>query len=414
MKQEVKPKKSLDRLLERLADAQSYEGEARLRQTVLALASLMVAPAGLIWGVIYLAFDEPLPAVIPLSYSALVLANLVFLRKTRWYLPVWYFQFFLILLLPNLLSASLGRIQASGAVILWSFICPLGAMLLGGRRGALLWVTVFLGLIVLGGALEPVLQRENNLPSALVTIFFVINIAGPSLIAVALMRYFVGQKDDAMGMLATEQHETERLLLNVLPKEIAVVLKNDNSSTIADSFPAVSVLFADVVGSTSLTVELSPRAMVGVLNEVFSYFDTLAEHYGVEKIRTIGDNYMVASGVPVERDDHAHALAAMALDMNGYIVERRAEGASPLQFRIGMNSGPVVAGVIGHKKFHYDIWGDAVNTASRMESHGIPGKIQIARPTYDLICEDFVCTPRGLVEIKGKGSMETWFLESRS
>ena len=154
--------------------------------------------------------------------------------------------------------------------------------------------------------------------------------------------------------------------------------------------------------------------MVGVLNEVFSYFDTLAEHYGVEKIRTIGDNYMVASGVPVERDDHAHALAAMALDMNGYIVERRAEGASPLQFRIGMNSGPVVAGVIGHKKFHYDIWGDAVNTASRMESHGIPGKIQIARPTYDLICEDFVCTPRGLVEIKGKGSMETWFLESRS
>ena len=212
-------------------------------------------------------------------------------------------------------------------------------------------------------------------------------------------------------MLELEQEKSERLLLNVLPREIAAVLK-EGDQTIADQYEAVSVLFADVVGSTALAVRLPPVKLVEVLNHAFSYFDSLVDKYGLEKIRTIGDNYMVASGVPQPRHDHAQALASMALEMKEYVSPQDDPGDVPLRFRIGMNAGPLVAGVIGHRKFHYDIWGDAVNTASHMESHGLPGKIQMTRATYELIKEEFVCQPRGFVEIKGKGQMETWFLES--
>ena len=148
------------------------------------------------------------------------------------------------------------------------------------------------------------------------------------------------------------------------------------------------MLFADIVGSAELAVRLSPEGLVELLNEVFSQFDTLVDRYGLEKIRTIGDNYMVASGVPQARPDHAEALARLALDMNSYIVADHDTVSTPLQFRIGMGSGPLVAGVIGQTKFHYDIWGDTVNTASRMESHGIPGKIQITQATQPFVQEE--------------------------
>jgi guanylate cyclase len=154
---------------------------------------------------------------------------------------------------------------------------------------------------------------------------------------------------------------------------------------------------------------MAPQDMVDLLNEVFTAFDALVKQYSLEKIRTIGDNYMVASGVPRPRPDHAQVMARLALDMRAYI-EQAQEAGKPLLFRIGINSGPVIAGVIGQEKFHYDIWGDAVNIASRMESHGVSGKIQIARPTYDLINHDFFCEPHGSIPIKGKGEMETWFL----
>ena len=255
----------------------------------------------------------------------------------------------------------------------------------------------------ISGALEPFARADNNLPSAVVIAFFAMNFAAVSTVILVLLRYF-------LGLLELEQEKSERLLLNVLPREIAAILKEDNQ-TIADQYEAVSVLFADVVGSTALAVRLPPRTLVDVLNDAFSYFDSLVDKYGIEKIRTIGDNYMVASGVPHPRHDHAQALANLALEMNEYVATHDVLGDMPLRFRIGMNVGPLVAGVIGHKKFHYDIWGDAVNTASHMESHGVPGKIQITRATYELIKKEFVCQPRGLVEIKGKGQMETWFLE---
>ena len=206
-----------------------------------------------------------------------------------------------------------------------------------------------------------------------------------------------------------EQEKSSKLLLNILPKEIAEILKNENR-LVADAYPEASILFADLVGFTPLSNQLSPIEMVQLLNEVYSHFDLLVEKYGVEKIRTIGDNYMVASGVPVSRSDHAQVLAQMALGISDFMASFPPVKGKQLQFRIGINSGPLVAGVVGKKKFQYDVWGNTVNIASRMESQGIPGKIQVTRATYALIKDDFEFEVRGVINVKGKGEMETWFL----
>ncbi|MCH7481179.1 MAG: adenylate/guanylate cyclase domain-containing protein [Chloroflexi bacterium] len=172
-------------------------------------------------------------------------------------------------------------------------------------------------------------------------------------------------------------------------------------------------MFADLSGFTPMSAQMEPEEMIALLNKLYSHFDSLAEKYGVEKIRTIGDNYMVASGVPTTRTDHAQALAHMALDIILYCSTLPAQNETPIRFRIGINSGPLIAGVIGQKKFHYDVWGDTVNTASRMESHGVAGKIQMTAATRELLKDEFDCEKRGVLDIKGKGQMETWFLLSR-
>jgi adenylate cyclase len=169
-------------------------------------------------------------------------------------------------------------------------------------------------------------------------------------------------------------------------------------------------LFADLVGFTPLTAKMAPIEMVNLLNEIFSYFDELVEKYDLEKIRTIGDSYMVAAGVPRVCKDHAHAIVSMALEMRDFILRLPPIEEKQIEFRIGINSGPVVGGVIGRKKFVYDVWGDAVNVASRMESHGKANQIQITEATYRLVQHDFICTPRGRIEVKGRGEMETWFV----
>jgi len=212
-----------------------------------------------------------------------------------------------------------------------------------------------------------------------------------------------------MDDLDVEKAESERLLLNILPEAIAGRLKTD-PGVIADQFDSASILFADIVGFTPLSQRLSAHEMVTWLNDVYSAFDSFVQRHGVEKIRTIGDNYMVASGVPTPRPDHAIAITSLALNMQDHIAGLPPIGEQLVEFRVGINSGPVVGGVIGTHKFQYDIWGDAVNTASRMESHGLPGHIQITADTYDLIKDDFVCESRGTVNIKGKGEMKTWLV----
>jgi guanylate cyclase len=319
-------------------------------------------------------------------------------------------QLILILLLPFFLQVALGGFVNSSAVILWSFICPLGALLFAEPRQAPRWLFGYLSLLLLSGFLQPYLRVANDLPSGLLIIFYVLNIGTVSSIAFILLHSFIRQKNQALQLLRVEQEKSESLLLNVLPKEAADRLKG-GSQIIADYYDSASILFADLVGFTPLSAVLSPEAMVEILNEIYSHFDSLAEKYDVEKIRTIGDNYMVAAGLPRRRPDHAQALARMALEMNEYMASRPPIGNQRMDFRIGINSGAVIGGVIGIKKFHYDVWGDSVNIASRMESQGVPGKIQIAPGTYELIQGEFICEPHGSIEVKGKGLMETWFLQ---
>lgn len=233
-----------------------------------------------------------------------------------------------------------------------------------------------------------------------------ISVAFVSMILTAL--YGVGTADRLEAQLEIEHLKSEALLNNILPEPISARLKN-SEGTIADHCEGTSILFADVVNFTPLSANMTPTELVELLNAVFSDFDALTEKYELEKIKTIGDCYMVASGVPHPRADHAQVLTQMALDMQE-LVNGRSYNGHKLAFRIGINSGPAVAGVIGRKKFAYDLWGDTVNTASRMESHGSGGHIQITRATYDLIKDDFMCEPQGTVNVKGKGIMDVWYI----
>jgi class 3 adenylate cyclase len=220
-------------------------------------------------------------------------------------------------------------------------------------------------------------------------------------------RLFVEQRQ-----LAAERAKSEALLLNILPTEIAERLKSDPSH-IADGFAQVTILFADIVGFTDLSARLTPAEVVAMLNSLFTAFDELADKYGLEKIKTIGDAYMVAGGVPEARADHAHAVLAMALEMRQCVADVSRATGYALAVRIGANSGPVVAGVIGKKKFAYDLWGDAVNTASRMESHGLPGEIQVTESTWAKVKDAFELESRGMITVKGRGEMPAWFVRGK-
>jgi class 3 adenylate cyclase len=220
------------------------------------------------------------------------------------------------------------------------------------------------------------------------------------------------QEQAYIRQLKAEQEKSERLLLNILPAPIAARLKHQQG-IIAEQFDDVTVLFADIVDFTTLAARITPTELVGVLNQIFSLFDQLAEQHGLEKIKTIGDAYMVVGGLPVERADHAEAVADMALDMRRAIARFNGEHGELFAMRIGISSGPVVAGVIGTTKFSYDLWGDTVNTASRMESHGLPGHIQVSAATYKRLRKSYRFTARGRIDVKGKGAMRTYLLERK-
>ena len=344
------------------------DDDVRLQKSLLVVCAIPFVVAGVAWGLVYIQFGEPLAGMIPLSYSVISLLSIFHFGLTRRYHFFRFSQLMLILLLPFFLMVTLGGFVNGSAVILWALICPLGALLFDERSHAPRWFLAFISLVVLSGFLQPYVGFANNLSSGMVIFFFVVNLIGVSSIVFLMVFYFTGQKN-------MFQEKSEALLLNILPKEIVAILKNE-PRTIADHYEGASILFADVVNFTPLSATMTPTDLVELLNEVFSYFDLLVDKYGLEKIKTIGDCYMVASGVPRPSADHAQRLTAMALEMRDYVRQNEFAGHK-LIFRMGINSGPVVAGVIGRKKFIYDLWGDAVNTASRMESHGQEGIIQI-------------------------------------
>jgi len=403
-------------LIERAANAGALpgdSGEARLRKASLVLSALLITALSFVWVILYFAKGLPLSASIPLAYQVITLASLVAFFRTKRFRIFRASQLFMMLLLPAALQWTLGGFTPSSGVILWSFTAPLGALLFAGTREAVPWFIAFVAFTLGIGIADPHLpSKAAVLGQPLIVSFFVLNITGVTLTCFLMLRYFVGERERALDALDKEHARSERLLLNVLPASIATRLKASNE-VIADAFADVTVLFADIVNFTPLAGRVPPEDLVRLLDGLFSDFDALAERFGLEKIKTIGDAYMVAGGLPVERPDHARAVADMALEMNACVATRGAEMGNGFALRIGMDSGPVVAGVIGRKKFIYDLWGDTVNTASRMESHGLPGKIHVTSRTREHLLNVFTFESRGEIEIKGKGPMTTYFLVGR-
>ena len=396
-------------MLRRLAEigaSPADSDELRVRKAVLVLSSVLMATLSSVWVVTYAILRLWLSAAIPFAYQVASTASIVTFARTRHYLLFRTSQLWMSLLLPFALQWSLGGFANSSAVCMWAFASPLGALLFVGAREALPWFAGFVGLLVLSVAIDPALaDHAPDIPNGVVVVFFALNILGISATAYALLQYFVRARDLALA-------QSERLLLNVLPEPVAARLKAEHG-IIADACPDVTVMFADIVGFTPLSAKLSAPEVVTVLDRVFAEWDALATRYGVEKIKTIGDAYMVAAGVPLQRDDHVEAIADMALAMQPVLAHYAAESGLALEVRLGIDTGPVVAGVIGRTKFIYDLWGDTVNTASRMESHAPTGAIQVTERVYAQLRDSYMLEPRGTIEVKGKGPMSTYMLVGR-
>ena len=309
----------------------------------------------------------------------------------------------LLLMVENLAATVIdGGLVPSDMVILFGVLGVVGALIVLSIRAAFGWLLVYSVTVVLAvilpSLIEPLHEVTGSDDGIAGNVLFV------TIFLFAGMAYFVRQRNRF-------QAESDDLLHNILPDEIARRLKTDRAM-IADDYESASVLFADIVDFTPMSATMTPPELVGLLNTVFTDFDAFVDELGLEKIKTVGDAYMVAAGVPVTRPDHAHAIVDLALRFRDHTAGNRFEGKD-IRLRIGLNSGPIVAGIVGTHKFAYDLWGDAVNTASRMESGGIPGSIQITEATYELIRDDFVCEPRGIITLKGKGEMTAYLLIGR-
>lgn len=388
------------RLIAKIGADQRDGDDVALQKSILVSVVLTFAVAAALWGLTYTAAGARIAGAIPAAYCVLSLANTVLFGLCRGYRVYRFTQLMLILILPWLMMVCLGGFHNSSAVVLWSTLCPFGALVVHELRTARRFFWSFLVLLV-GGAFLRVPGASEPLPTSMVAFFYVLNVGCVTSLVFGMLYYFVGKKN-------LFQERSEMLLLNILPADISKILKGEYR-TIADQYDDASILFADLVQFTPMAQSMSPMQLVELLDQVFMCFDMLVEKYDLEKIKTIGDCYMVVAGVPRQRADHAHALARMALDMQACVAGREFCGRL-LTFRMGMNSGPVVAGIIGRKKFIYDLWGDAVNIASRMESHSQGQAIQITQATYELIKDDFVCEPRGSIDVKGSGAMEIWHI----
>lgn len=357
-----------------------------------------------------------LMAAVPYVYIIVSYASLLVFYRSKKFEYFTFTQLVMLLVMPFFMQWAIGGYEASSGIAIWAILSPIGALMILGTKPSTPWFALFAILAGLSWKLNYMFAGNSlPIPPHVKDTFFLMNIIGTTCILYAVMRYFQSQKERTLLELNLEQARSEKLLLNVLPKSIASRLK-DNDMRIADSHENVTILFADIVGFTKMTATMPPAELVDLLSQLFSRFDALADSHGLEKIKTIGDGYMVVGGAPVARDDHAIVIAQLALEMQQALADFNVQTNKNLQMRIGISSGPVVAGVIGTSKFAYDIWGDSVNMAARMEKTALSNSIQVSEATYELLKDSEllkqVCRiePRGLVEIKGKGEVNTYLL----
>jgi class 3 adenylate cyclase len=356
-----------------------------------------------IWVGTYVVLGRPLSASVPAAYVAITLAALVILARTRRHDRFVAVQIALFLVLPFALQWSLGGFERGSAVALWAFGAPLGALIAWGHRPALRVFFAFAGLIAASALAEPALRgAAAPLPVQVEAAFWALNVIAPLTTAFLRLAYFLRERDRLSA-------RSEELLLNILPASVARRLK-DGSAVVADRVDEASVLFADIVDFTPFAERAAPERVVQLLSSVFSTLDDLAERHGLDKIKTLGDGYLAVAGLTHETDPHPFAAARMALEIGPAL--RAALGADwpDLRVRVGIATGPLIAGVIGRRRFSYDLWGDTVNTASRMAALAEPGSVEITEATALRLGDAAVTERQEAVEVKGKGPMTTYRL----
>jgi adenylate cyclase len=299
---------------------------------------------------------------------------------------------------------------ASGLQFYFLVAATVAVLVLGIEHIVLACVLVAIGAAIVI-TLQFTIPADTGLqPAWALPVGFITSVVSACVMAVATVWYALREIERAEQAMEEEYDRSESLLANILPTSIATRLKNPATTIIADKYDDASVLFADIAGYTERASQSTPADLVEFLNRLYTEFDRLVEQHGLEKIKTSGDCYIVVSGVPEPRADHLEALAYLALNMGDAIAGLTDQVGHAVPVRIGIGVGPVVAGVVGTRRFFYDVWGDAVNVASRMESTGAQGRIQVPQEVYERLKDTFVFEPRGDVEIKGKGLMRTWFL----
>ena len=313
--------------------------------------------------------------------------------------------------LTTLVTAYVGR--GSGQQLYFLVAASLVVLILGIEH-----IVVASAVAAVGAALIITLQYlvpadTGVQPLWVTTTGFVISVISSWVLVLATIWYALSEISRAETALAAEYERSESLLANILPARIAQRLKDPHRDVIADRYDDASVLFADIAGFTQRASDTTPTELVRFLDHLYTDLDTLVDRHGLEKIKTSGDSYMIVSGVPEPRPDHLEALADLALDMVDAVAELTDPNGRPVPLRIGLAAGPVVAGVVGARKFFYDVWGDAVNVAARMETADVEGRIQVPQNVYERLKDAFVLEARGAVEVKGKGVMQTWYLMGR-
>ena len=395
--------------------------EEKLRKSLLIFACAFMNLAVVLWLAIYWMMGLNFSANVPLGYQLISVASLIYYFKTRRFEPFRSVQLSLFLFAPFIMQWSIGSSVTSSGVMLWALLAPIGALVVSGWRESIPWFVAYIVMTVISGTFDYFLGSgsDGGMPMKTIGVFFALNFAAMSSIIYFLVRYFVvemdkikSQLDQQHQLLAEEQKKSERVLLNVLPNSIAQRLKN-HQGLIADGHADVTVMFADLVNFTQLTESLSPEQMVTLLNTIFSGFDELSEKYGVEKIKTIGDAYMVVGGLNRDRADYTCDIADLALEIRQFVVNHPELSRFNLGIHTGIATGPVVAGVIGTKRFIYDLWGDTVNIASRLTDEATQGIIQVARTTYNRIRHEYAFEPPATIYVKGKGEMVMYRLTAR-
>lgn len=398
--------------------------ELRVRKELLVFALALTSFVQILWIALYSAMGLQVSATLPLVYLGASIVMLGIYISTLNFKLFSTVQLGLFLFFPFVLQLSLGDFINASGVILWGLLAPVSAILLFNARESAPWFLGYIALLAMSAFFDYQLAdaavQRPMIPLRASVVFFGLNFAAMGSIVYLMMRYAAIENEKAKAALheahqalQAEQDRSERLLLNILPGPVAERLKQQES-TIADGFADVTVMFADIVNFTTMSEGMSPQQIFAMLNRVFSSFDALAEQHGLEKIKTIGDAYMVAGGLNDDPDhNYSIAIANMAIDMRALLERQFAVNGHLLELRIGIGTGPVVAGVVGKKKFIYDLWGDTVNIASRITSEGGPGNIQVDLTTYRRIRDSFDFEAPHTVTLKGKGETVIYRLRDR-